>query len=176
MVGYTNSYGAGGQDAWLILEPQSTAPVPTPTPIPFNISSAISAGDIYGAMGNTYTAMYYYYQAVSAIANNYPTAVPTEQVVLYKAGLMLDNKFKALTNYDATMKNINKMQPIPKATAQHNFAIAMKTPQPLINEAPTHLNRALGVSGTAKTGTVVNNINREKNWIAPVQTFIAVHQ
>jgi len=175
MSGYTTSYGAGGKDAWLIIEPQSVVPVPTATPAPFNISSAILAGDTYGALGNTSTAMYYYYQAVSAIAKCYPKAVPTEQVVLYKAGLMLDNRFKALTNYDATMKNINKMQPIPKATAQHNFAIAMKTPQPLINEAPTHFNRALTVTGTAKTGTVVNSINKEKNWIVPVQTFIATH-
>jgi hypothetical protein len=176
LAGYTNSYGAGMKDAWLIIEPQSIVPVPTATPAPFNISSAIMAGDTYGALGNTSTAMYYYYQAVSGIAKCYPKAVPTEQVVLYKAGLMLDNRFKALTNYDATMKNINKMQPIPKATAQHNFAIAMKTPQPLINEAPTHFNRALAVTGTAKTGTVVNSINKEKSWITQVLNFITAHQ
>jgi hypothetical protein len=99
-----------------------------------------------------------------------------EQYWIYKVGLMLDNKFKTVTNYMNTMRNINTMQPIPKATAQHNFALAMQTPQPLIIEAQTHLDRAQSLTVTPKVVATSNAIAKEKNWITQVLNFITAHQ
>ena len=147
-------------------------PMPTETPSLINASYSIMAGDVYGSMGNTFNAIYYYYNTITILANNYPKTVATQQVVLYKAGLTLNNRVRSLTNFNSTMKAINQMLPIPKATAQHNFVATVTPVYTLLPEAIINYNRALAVSQTSQTGTMVNNINREKNWAQAVETFV----
>ena len=152
-------------------------PFSQPTPQMGKIDKKVIAGNNLNKDGNTTNAMYYYTDAVWELQIFYPkTSQSYQQQILYRSALMLIDLFKTQTNYTTTMKNINKMQPIPKATAQHNYAVAMLTPETLIIEAQTPIARALGVTGTSKTSGTYNSLIKEQSLIQSVFDFITAHQ
>jgi hypothetical protein len=87
------------------------------------------------------------------------------------AGMCLINKFKSLTNYDATVKTIAETyNPVAKATAEYNFAVAMSTPLPLLPDADTNMGLAQNVTYATRDKI---DIPRQRQFIKSVATYVA---
>ena len=163
---------------------QTTTPTITPTITPTYTATIVPtahykarkwAGMVYEFLGNTFNANYYYEAAVN-ITPYSQRERDQQQYWYFRIGNMLNNRFKSLTSYETNYRNIAKMtDPVAKATAEHMFALALSTPEPLLDEAIQNFDNALNVTGTATTGKVYRDITRSKNWANGVKDFIDEH-
>lgn len=154
-----------------ITQTSTVTPMLTATPVPSDSGALAWNGLIYDILGNTFGAVTYYYKRVTLLSNNYPSKLNDLQHSYYKAGMSKISKFKSLTNYDTTVKNIAKIySPIAKATAEYSFAIAMKTPLPMLVSADVDMASAQAITKATKDKM---DIPRQRQFIKSVATYVA---
>lgn len=135
--------------------------------------SLLWSAKVYDSQGNTYMAMRNYYLAIYGVTGYLPNKANDLQDIYYRAGLMLVNKFKILTSYDITSKNIAKINaPSVKATAIVKFVATMTPVYSLLSEADIHLWRGQAITGAAKD---LISIKHNRDYIHFVATYIATY-